>query len=166
MAILKSGLSGEPVKLLQKKLGVEADGVFGPNTKTALKTYQKEHNLSVDGVAGPDTFAQMGLFELILLRRGSKGDQVKRLQQALGEDADGVFGGGTEKTLKEFQTQNGLAVDGIAGPETLAKMDLFKEITDEVVRMSKLSADGSSSAQTASATGGKSIWGSIKGLFD
>jgi len=77
VAILKSGLSGEPVRLSQKKLGVEADGVFGPNTESTLKAYQLEHGFSVDGVAGPDTFAQMGLCELILLRRGSKGDQVK-----------------------------------------------------------------------------------------
>jgi len=166
MAILKSGLSGEPVRHLQKKPGVEADGVFGPNTESALKAYQKENGLSVDGIAGPDTFAQMGLYELILLRRGSKGDQVKRLQQALGTDADGVFGGGTEKSLKEFQKNNDLAVDGIAGPETLAKMALFKEITEETVRMSKLPNEEGGQTQTASVTGGKSIWESIKGLFD
>ncbi len=168
MAILKRGLSGEPVRHLQQRLGIEADGIFGSDTEAALKAYQKEHGLGVDGVAGPDTFAQMGLYELILLKRGSKGDQVKRLQQALGTDADGIFGGGTEEALKEFQKQNGLAVDGIAGPATLARMDLFKEITEETVRMSKLPEKGSGSTQTASASasGGKSIWESIKGLFN
>ena len=67
MSILKRGLSGEPVKVLQAKLGVTADGIFGPGTETALKEYQKKHGLAADGVAGPDTFTQMGLYELVLL---------------------------------------------------------------------------------------------------
>jgi len=61
MSILKRGLAGEPVKILQAKLEVPADGEFGPGTETALKAYQQKHGLKVDGIAGPDTFAQMGL---------------------------------------------------------------------------------------------------------
>jgi murein L,D-transpeptidase YcbB/YkuD len=38
MAILKKGLSGEPVKRLQSKLGVEADGVFGPLRRKLSRT--------------------------------------------------------------------------------------------------------------------------------
>ena len=41
MAILKKGLAGEPVRRLQAKLGVTADGQFGPGTETALKDWQK-----------------------------------------------------------------------------------------------------------------------------
>ena len=40
MSLLKRGLRGEPVKLLQKALGVEADGIFGPGTEKALRDYQ------------------------------------------------------------------------------------------------------------------------------
>jgi Putative peptidoglycan binding domain len=76
MSILKRGLSGEPVKILQAKLAVTADGQFGPGTETALKTYQQQHGLKVDGIAGPDTFAQVGLYELILLKPGTSGDTV------------------------------------------------------------------------------------------
>jgi len=121
MAILKRGLSGEPVKRLQAKLSVDTDGQFGPVTKAALRAYQE---IAVNEIAGPDTFAHMGLHELILLKRGSKGETVKRLQQALSLDADGIFGSGTEKAVKALQKSNGLAVDGLAGPDTLAKMDL------------------------------------------
>jgi hypothetical protein len=40
MAILKKGLSGEPVRRLETKLGIEADGTFGPGTeKCAIVTY-------------------------------------------------------------------------------------------------------------------------------
>ena len=137
MSILKRGLSGDPVKVLQSKLGVTADGIFGPGTETALKDYQKKHGLLVDGVAGPDTFAQMGLYELVLLAPGTAGKSVKKLQLALGVTADGRFGPATQKALRDFQAKNGLDADGLAGPATLAKMSNFKEMTAEVVEKSE-----------------------------
>ena len=72
MAILKRGMAGEPVRRMQVKLGVDADGAFGPGTEAALKSYQQENELQVDGIAGPDTFAHMGLHELVLLRQRLK----------------------------------------------------------------------------------------------
>jgi putative chitinase len=56
------------------------------------------------------------------LRRGSKGDDVKKMQAKLGLTADGDFGPGTETALKKWQAANGLAADGVAGPKTLAKL--------------------------------------------
>jgi putative chitinase len=56
------------------------------------------------------------------LRRGSKGDDVKKMQAKLGLSADGDFGPGTEAALKKWQTANGLTADGVAGPKTLAKL--------------------------------------------
>jgi putative chitinase len=56
------------------------------------------------------------------LRRGSKGDDVKRMQAKLGLVADGDFGPGTEAALKKWQAANGLTADGVAGPKTLAKL--------------------------------------------
>jgi peptidoglycan hydrolase-like protein with peptidoglycan-binding domain len=137
MSILKRGLSGDPVKVLQAKLGVTADGIFGPGTETALKDYQKKHGLMVDGIAGPDTFVQMGLYELVLLAPGTAGESVKKLQQALGIAADGRFGPATQKALRDFQAKNGLDADGLAGPATLGKMSNFKEMTAEVVKKSE-----------------------------
>ena len=84
MAILKKGLSGDPVRRLQAKLGVEADGEFGSNTEKALKDWQTKNGLSADGVAGPDTFMAMGLYELVLLKQGTRGNTVKKLQEKLG----------------------------------------------------------------------------------
>lgn len=57
-----------------------------------------------------------------VLRKGSKGDMVKKLQAALGVNADGDFGQGTENALKKWQDRNGLTADGVAGPKTLAKL--------------------------------------------
>ena len=58
----------------------------------------------------------------MLLKVGSKGDDVKKLQEKLGLTADGNFGPGTEKAVKEWQTANGLTADGIVGSGTWGKM--------------------------------------------
>ena len=53
---------------------------------------------------------------------GSNGATVKALQEKLGIGADGAFGLGTKRSVKEWQSKNGLTADGIAGPKTLAKL--------------------------------------------
>ena len=58
----------------------------------------------------------------MLLKVGSKGDDVKKLQTKLGTTPDGDFGPGTDKLVKEWQTKNGLTADGIVGDGTWAKM--------------------------------------------
>jgi len=62
------------------------------------------------------------LDEIGVLRRGAKGEGVKIMQEALGIGADGDFGPGTERALKEWQAANGLVADGIAGPATLGEL--------------------------------------------
>ena len=56
------------------------------------------------------------------LRKGSKGDAVKKMQAALGIKADGDFGPGTEAAVKKWQAANGLTADGIVGPRTMEKL--------------------------------------------
>ena len=58
----------------------------------------------------------------MLLKVGSKGEDVKKLQAKLGTTADGSFGPGTEKLVKEWQSANGLTADGIVGDGTWSKM--------------------------------------------
>jgi putative chitinase len=58
----------------------------------------------------------------MLLKVGSKGEDVKKLQSKLGLTADGSFGPGTEKAVKAWQTANGLKADGIVGDGTWSKM--------------------------------------------
>jgi putative chitinase len=58
----------------------------------------------------------------MLLKVGSKGEDVKKLQAKLGTTADGSFGPGTEKLVKEWQAANGLTADGIVGDGTWSKM--------------------------------------------
>ncbi len=63
-------------------------------------------------------------------KRGSSGETVKKLQQRLSDwgyydgAVDGVYGSRTEEAVKKFQRKNGLTVDGVAGPATLAAIGL------------------------------------------
>ena len=60
----------------------------------------------------------------MLLKVGSRGEDVKAVQQFLGLSADGIFGKGTEQAVKDFQKLNGLGVDGLVGKGTWAAMGL------------------------------------------
>jgi len=53
--------STDTVRALQQKLGVSADGVYGPRTRAAVKRFQRRNGLTPDGVAGPRTLAALGL---------------------------------------------------------------------------------------------------------
>lgn len=53
-----------------------------------------------------------------VLKKGSKGEEVKTLQKALKITADGDFGTKTEAALKAFQKSKGLTADGIVGKKT------------------------------------------------
>ena len=66
----------------------------------------------------------------MLLKEGSRGQEVDELQQALGIDADGVFGAGTRAAVESYQQKNGLLVDGIVGPQTLAAIREASATTD------------------------------------
>jgi len=60
----------------------------------------------------------------MILRKGSKGNEVKILQEFLEISADGIFGSGTERAVKKWQTANGLVADGIVGPATWDAMGI------------------------------------------
>lgn len=61
----------------------------------------------------------------MILKLGSRGNEVKVLQEKLNLKADGIFGPLTEEAVKDFQRSNGLEVDGIAGANTLSKLNLL-----------------------------------------
>jgi peptidoglycan hydrolase-like protein with peptidoglycan-binding domain len=68
--------------------------------------------------------------EVEQLAKGARSGSVRPLQLLLigsgmscgGSGADGIFGAGTENAVKAFQRHHGLAVDGIAGKNTWAKL--------------------------------------------
>jgi putative chitinase len=81
--------------------------------------------MGVEGHAHDDADDEDDSFDIDdigILRKGARGEGVRIMQEALGVGADGVFGPGTERALKEWQSANGLVADGIAGPNTLEKL--------------------------------------------
>jgi putative chitinase len=67
--ILKVGSKGDDVKKLQAKLGLAADGTFGPGTEKAVKKWQIDHDLNPDGVVGDGTWSKMfGSTEKVVIK--------------------------------------------------------------------------------------------------
>ena len=69
-----------------------------------------------------------------LSKYGSRGDEVTQIQTKLKRwgyyngNIDGIYGSQTQEAVRYFQRKNGLTVDGIAGPKTLAAMGIIKFI--------------------------------------
>ena len=144
---LRPGDKGDYVKEAQQKLTAagfytgEINGKMDDATVAAVKAYQESQGIEADGKVGPYTWGKLlGLSEASLpevvvpevrtvLRPGDEGDDVKHVQERLAHygfytgTADGVYGNATLAAVKAFQAANGLAVDGKAGPATIAKLD-------------------------------------------
>ena len=73
--VIKRGDRGAAVRQIQSKLGIPADGVFGPQTERAVRRFQRSKGLVVDGIVGPQTRSALGLeqFSSTSVRRGSGG---------------------------------------------------------------------------------------------
>lgn len=88
------------------------------------EAYGKHAGVPVpDIAAAPGSEGSGGLF-----RRGARGKAVQDLQQKLTTlgyplESDGMFGPATEQAVRAFQADHGLAVDGIAGPQTARSLD-------------------------------------------
>ena len=67
----------------------------------------------------------------MLIKIGSKGEDVKKLQAKLGLGADGIFGKGTEEAVKSFQLKNQLTPDGLVGEGTWNKLFGSQQIIAE-----------------------------------
>ncbi|MGH3731605.1 MAG: peptidoglycan-binding protein [Micromonosporaceae bacterium] len=121
---VEQGASGPNVTSLQHLLNhhgpdIPADGEFGPVTRDAVIAFQRAKDLTVDGIVGPQTWSAL----IVTVRQGSTGHAVRAAQVQLnkwgaGLAVDGQFGQLTANAVLSFQTQQGLARDGVVGPAT------------------------------------------------
>jgi hypothetical protein len=75
---LKIGSGGPAVTALQRKLGIAADGVFGRQTRSAVRRFQRRNGLTVDGIAGPKTLGALGLSARSRANRAPAGGERSR----------------------------------------------------------------------------------------
>jgi N-acetylmuramoyl-L-alanine amidase len=54
--VIRRGDRGDAVRELQARLGLAADGIFGPQTDAAVRMFQTDNRLTVDGIVGPQTW--------------------------------------------------------------------------------------------------------------
>src|SRR3954453_22293538 len=109
------------------------DGIAGPGTKNAVKSFQRRHHLTADGVAGPQTRRALGrrgspLLGTRVMHAGNRGWDVAALQFMLRRRGfstgavDGGYGPNTRTAVGRFQAAAGLHVDGAAGPGTIGAL--------------------------------------------
>jgi peptidoglycan hydrolase-like protein with peptidoglycan-binding domain len=141
---IRKGDRGAAVEDVQRRLislGADlgptgVDGVFLGATRTAVRAFQRARDLHEDGEVGPQTWAALvdATFalgdRLIYLRYPYlHGEDVRVVQSALNAlgfasgDVDGIFGAFTERAVRDFQANTGIAVDGVVGPDTVRALD-------------------------------------------
>ena len=176
---LRKGATGSTVKDLQtklKKLGfynAYVDGSYGDTTVAAVKAFQKKYNLTADGVAGSETLKKLDTAYKNAdsdkddgsLRKGATGSAVKDLQTKLKKlgfynaSIDGDYGDTTVAAVKAFQKKYNLTADGVAGSETLKKLDSAYKNAD-----SNTSTDDDSLRKGATGTAVKTLQTNLKKL--
>jgi peptidoglycan hydrolase-like protein with peptidoglycan-binding domain len=120
------------------------DGIWGPDSVTALERFQQAHQLQVTGQLNQATAATLGLDPNALLAtpvaaapppppdhlQPASVQAVQSRLRALGfynGPVDGVWGQGTQDAVGRLQHQRGLQVDGQLGPATITAMGLTPE---------------------------------------
>lgn len=99
--------------------GLVVDNIYGNKTKSALvKALQKEIGVTADGIFGPITKSHCPN-----IRKGNTGTIVTLIQSMLvchgfDIDVDGIFGNATDNAVREIQRRNKLSIDGIVGKNT------------------------------------------------
>jgi hypothetical protein len=102
------------------------DAVRGPRFASLLVAAALLAAAAVPALADPGVSGSGGATASseVVVKRGDRGDAVRRIQRELGITADGVFGPMTERAVKRFQRTHDLVPDGIVGPLTRSALGL------------------------------------------
>jgi peptidoglycan hydrolase-like protein with peptidoglycan-binding domain len=166
------------VRHFQASHHLTIDGVVGPQTWSALGIKQRSvlhqsffphraaSKSAASATAGAETVAQTSTQTPtptvggtpIHIGTSTPGEAVRRLQEALHIQADGEFGPQTEAAVKSMQAHDGLAVDGVVGPETWHALGLSEHATlhPDSALMPRTTVAGGSSGGSNSTTAGPS----------
>ena len=100
------------------------DGIFGPDTRTNVRSFQNKKDIDEDGSVGPETWENI----VIQVSQGANRDAVRAVQYLLKNkysytlEVDGIFGPITFEAVKDFQSKQGLTPDGVVNPLTWQKL--------------------------------------------
>jgi peptidoglycan hydrolase-like protein with peptidoglycan-binding domain len=128
---LHRGVQGSPVRVVQCLLratgryGGDTGGSYGEQTRVAVESFQRDRGLKPTGRVNDRTWtALLAAGSRPVLKRGSEGTAVRRVQRALTAALAGAvavhghFGPGTANAVRRYQARHGLRVSGVVTPGT------------------------------------------------
>ena len=115
-ALLSYGDTGDAVKAVQHELQVVEDGIFGPQTEEAVKSWQRGQGLAVTGIVDAKTWAS--LFQAKVLFYGDSSSS--------GTASTAAYDGGATSTPAEASPS-----DSVGGPDLSDRVELKDEITSD-----------------------------------
>ena len=154
--VMQQGDEGEDVKSVQQRLyelGYITDkgnitGTFGEKTEAAVKEFQERNKLTGDGKVGNVTMEKLYSTEVVskFYSVGDESDEIKTFQERLQKlgyydgKASGEYTKATAAAVREFQSANGLVVDGNVGPATKALL-LSSDAQSKVIKLGDSGSD-------------------------
>jgi len=150
--------TGVEVKILQKFLGIDADGQFGKITSAALNKWKEQAGLEPNGALSEAEWVILSK-TLPTIKQGNKNKYVAMWQLFLNISADGVFGSKTKASTRAYQLANNEVVDGVVGPSTWLKA--FSSTAQTTTTTTTSNTAGKKNVQPKNFKQYDSKWGSV-----
>lgn len=168
-------ITEEAVRKFQRENNLTVDGIAGPQTFRSLRSTpvsSSENNSSSSSSQSSPSSSSSNLQSISdtsqIMRQGNRGSDVSRLQEYLQKagfydygSITGTYGPATQRAVRSFQQARGLQVDGIAGPQTLGRINSEIGSTGSSGSSSSSASSGSSSSNVSSGSSNVTLNGQI-----